>query len=397
MSNEGSREDMNVSNDFDVIIVGAGPAGSSCATILAQEGVRVMLVDKAKFPREKICGDCINPESWKFFDILGVADTLRGRRPTVIDSFRVANSTGTTVVGQFSFGENRPFFSILRSELDLLLLQRARESGARVLEEVRVCDIQWDGRWKVEMQAVRGGSSPCFNARYLVGADGRNSFVACRLAELEPAEIKSLRRELTGAHRVGVQWHTHYQPQISRTVEMYLFKTGYGGIVNIDENRANVAMVTSPNLARMAQIDVHDFLNRTLLTNPATRMRFDKLDPMSPISTASPINPVTHHCQHHAAFLAGDAQQTVEPFSGKGVFFALQDGVSKANRLLELMQHPSSVRLHDRRSRFWINQVVSPVLQRSNVSDALVAIGRQLPVLTSLVARPIVAGIKVSQ
>jgi geranylgeranyl reductase family protein len=388
---------VSVSNYFDVIIVGAGPAGSSCATILAHHGVRVLLVEKAKFPREKICGDCINPKSWKFFDLLGVADVLRGRRLNVIDSVRVTNSSGTAIIGRLSFRQERPFFSISRSELDMLLFQRARQAGAEALEGVHVTDIRWDGHWDVETQAVDGRPASNFTARYLVGADGRNSFVARKLAEMERAPVVSQRRKLTGARRVGVQWRTHYQPQIGRSVEMYLFKTGYGGIVNVDDERATVAMVTTPQQARVAQIDLHRFVQSTLFANAAARTRFDILRPVGAVSTASPIKPTAHHHEHHAAFLAGDAHQTVEPFTGEGVFFALQDGVSTARRLLALIQCRSSVRLHDRHSRFWINRVVSPILQRSNVSDRLVAIGRQLPMLASLAAKPIMARISFSQ
>jgi 2-polyprenyl-6-methoxyphenol hydroxylase-like FAD-dependent oxidoreductase len=380
-----------------VIIVGAGPAGSSCATILAHDGVRVLLVEKAKFPREKICGDCINPKSWMFFDLLGVADTLRGRRLNVIDSIRVTNSSGTAVIGRLSFRQERPFFSISRSELDMLLFQRACQAGAEGLEGVHVTDIRWDGHWHFETQAVDGRPASNFTARYLVGADGRNSFVARKLAEMERVPVVSQRRKRTGTHRVGVQWRTHYQPQIGKGVEMYLFKTGYGGIVNVDDERATVAMVTTPQLARVAPIDLHCFVQSTLFENAAARTRFDILRPVGRVSTACPINPTAHHHEHHAAFLAGDAHQTVEPFTGEGVFFALQDGVSTARRLLALIQCRSSARLHDQRSRFWINRVVSPILQRSNVSDRLVVVGRQLPMLASLAAKSIMARIKFSQ
>jgi len=184
---------------------------------------------------------------------------------------------------------------------------------------------------------------------------------------------------------------------IGRSVEMYLFKTGCGGIVNIDGDRATVAMVTTPEVAHTAQIDFHAFLNSTFLSNPTARTRLDMPRPVGEISSAFPINPAVHHHNHHAAFLVGDAQRTVEPFSGEGVFFALQDGLSIAERLLALIQCSSSVRLHDRRSRFWINQVVSPVLQRSNIFDRLIVIGRQLPTLVSLAAKSILDRIEVSQ
>jgi geranylgeranyl reductase family protein len=397
MMSERSKADVNVVREVDIIVVGAGPAGSSCATILAQHGAKVLLLDKAKFPREKICGDCINPRSWRLFEVLGVAESLRDRKLNVIDSFCVTNSTGATITRRLKSVRDRPFFSISRSELDMLLLEQARRSGAGVLEGTRVSVIRWDGRWLVQTRSEAGSTVQSFSARYLVGADGRNSLVARMFAGGQTV-TRNPRGSKRGTEvRVGVQWHTHRQAQIGAAIEMYLFETGYAGIVNVDDKRANVAMVTTSQLARIAQIDFHAFLQHSLFANAAVRTRFEILDPVNTIATVSPIDPIAHHCRHANAFLIGDAHQTVEPFTGEGVFFALQDGVSIANRLLALLKYQYSVGLHDRHSRFWINQIVSPILRKSNVSDSLVVIGGQLPRVASLAAKSILDRIEISQ
>lgn len=121
-------------------------------------------------------------------------------------------------------------------------------------------------------------------------------------------------------------------------------------------------------LPLLGKIDLHRFLSSTLFGNTTARTKFGMLQPLR-------RSILTLIDTHRAAFLVGDAHRTVEPFSGEGVFFALQDGVSIAVKLLALIQRPSSVRLNDR----------------------LVVIGKQSPLLVSLAAKPVLDRIEVSQ
>ena len=77
----------------DVVIIGAGPAGTTCAALLARKGISVLLCDKASFPREKICGDCINPRCWDFFTLLGIADEVAANSENVT-GVKIAGRSG---------------------------------------------------------------------------------------------------------------------------------------------------------------------------------------------------------------------------------------------------------------------------------------------------------------
>ncbi len=119
----------------DVLIVGAGPAGSSSASFLARKGLNTIICDKAAFPREKICGDCINPGCWELFGLLGVADEVAAHAERV---------SGVRIAGRYSrtldipipvpTGKNTPFVAIKRSILDEILLKRAVADGVLFLE-----------------------------------------------------------------------------------------------------------------------------------------------------------------------------------------------------------------------------------------------------------------------
>ena len=380
-----------VDGRYDVIVVGAGPAGTACSTLLARHDLRVLLLDKARFPREKICGDCINPKCWPIFELLGVASTLRQQGFHVIDSFRLTNNAGIVVRGKILPESDSPLFSIKRSILDALLLENAARSGANVLEKTAVVDVQWSAGRDVVVRTAGENRFLEFRADYLVGADGRNSLVAKKILEKDdiPQERHGERRISDKRLRVGVQWHTHHQPQAGSAVEFFLFASGYCGIVNVDDRAATVAMVTTPDLARLGQHDFPRFLEKTLYSNPAARMRFPSLTPPKVLSTAFPIHPRLHDSGERRVFLIGDARQTVEPFTGEGVFFAMQEGVLAAQRILHEGNPPVPFLSQSIHTPSWTNRVSTLLLSHGRCADLVTVIASRLPFLVPFVTRAI--------
>src|ERR1700690_2911055 len=106
---------------FDVVIVGAGPAGTTCASLLARRGINVLLCDKATFPREKICGDCINPGCWDFFKMLGIEGEVAGAAE-LVKGIKIAGRSGKFLDIPFnnnlSHARLAPFIAIKRSILE---------------------------------------------------------------------------------------------------------------------------------------------------------------------------------------------------------------------------------------------------------------------------------------
>lgn len=299
---------------YDVIIVGGGPAGSACATILARNGIRVLLCEKERFPRDKICGECINPRSWPFLKMLGVDETIKRTPHTPIEKIEVHSAEGKQIMVH---PDNRqyPFLAMARREFDSILLRQAITQGAEVLEKRKVLGINHDGRWKITIDRQ------IFSSDYLVGADGRNSIVARSLGH------SRRRKPDQTSDRVGIQWHTGFQKSLGNTLAMVLFPGGYFGAVNVSSRVANIAMVTTRSLAQMAQVNFNLFLEKTLFANPSARALLTSVHPVSKAAAAFPIDRMVFRSKHPFAFLIGDARQTIEPFTGEGIFFALQDGV----------------------------------------------------------------------
>ena len=206
---------------YDVAIVGGGPAGATCAAFCAEAGLSTLLIERAIFPREKVCGDCVNPACWPIFERLQVGERLLGLPHSRIREVEFVGTNGRTTrhpLPAFTHGE----IAIKRSLLDHLLLQRARELGAQVREGATVTALEngWD------IQTTDGA----FSARTLVAADGRNSTVA-RLLGLLPSAEKD---------RIGVQTHFAAPSDFGDRVVMRFLPRGYCGLASVGDRKSVV-------------------------------------------------------------------------------------------------------------------------------------------------------------
>jgi flavin-dependent dehydrogenase len=162
---------MNPSAHFNVMIVGGGPAGCACGAILARAGINVAICEKTKFPRDKICGDCINPASWGLLKIIGVATELLALSPCRIDGIRIAGAKGAELTASVSNEPERPFFAMKRRGFDALLQKNAKDAGAVILEQTQVTDIYWRGKWQVVIRENHSPGPGILTSDFLIGAD----------------------------------------------------------------------------------------------------------------------------------------------------------------------------------------------------------------------------------
>ena len=162
--------------DADVVVVGAGPAGSMVAGLLAEEGWRVHLLDRARFPRPKPCGECVNPGAVALLRKLGVLDEVLERRPAPLKGWRIETTGGSRAMATFQRGARG--LGIARAELDHVLVRRAVERGATLEEGVRASGVEPLRRGARVRVRDQEGTPGTRRGRMVVGADGLRSVVA---------------------------------------------------------------------------------------------------------------------------------------------------------------------------------------------------------------------------
>src|SRR5216684_1110795 len=129
---------------FDVAIVGGGPAGSTCAAFCAAAGLRTLVLEREKFPREKVCGDCINPGCWPVLDRLELTEEIRNSPHSMLNAVEFIAIGGQKLRVNLPPGEDG-MISVKRSLFDNLLLNRARVLGADIREEATLIALDRTG------------------------------------------------------------------------------------------------------------------------------------------------------------------------------------------------------------------------------------------------------------
>ena len=311
---------------YDVVVVGAGPAGAVAATVLARAGVRVMLVDRAKFPRLKLCGDTLNPGALavlRRLELAAVADA-RGLR---IDGMRVTGQ-GVDIVGCYPAPLSGR--SLSRADLDVALVEAAVVAGAEFAPGLAVRNaIVEHGRQASTVVGVSAGTGAGLEIRAAVtiAADGRHSTLAFALG---------LARHPTRPRRWAIGAYFNDVHGTSALGEMHIRRSHYIGVAPLPGGLTNICLV-KPS----ADVD------RTL-RNPAAMLHAElALDPMLRDRTASArlvdapqvlgplaVDLVAGVVVPPGLLLAGDAGGFIDPMTGDGLRFAIRGGEMAAEAAL---------------------------------------------------------------
>ena len=372
----------------DVAVVGAGPAGCSTAIMLAQHGLQVALIDRAVFPRDKVCGDFLNPINWPVLQELNVAEDLLSVPHSRVSKFRMTVADGAEAVSVFPGQGERQFgLGLRRIHLDHLLIERAKRAGVDVYEGVRLTALRNQSRgWCLDMN--RGGELDSVRPKLLVGADGRNSWVArqLRLASDSP------KRSATVGFSIQLQNVTG----VRDSVEIHQFAGGYAGLVRVDEDTVNLGFAIGRSLLGRS-ISFETLRENYLRRNQSLDKLLRAGEPKSDLRSAWPVYFPPRRCFGDGFLLVGDAARVTEPITGEGVYLALRSGQLAATTIAAAVAEGnlSSARLaaYDRAcraefgARLRLNSLIRYFVYRPRLlSPAIGLLSRRQRLLDSLVS-----------
>lgn len=333
--------------EFDAAIIGAGPSGTAAAISLAGKGYRVALVDKEKFPRDKLCGDFINPINWPILRELEVDNEILTSEHDKVTAFRITACSGEQAQARLPAHNRGPEFGLglSRRRFDLALLQKAEHKGAVVLQGCRVKSLKRESRgWQLLVDHAPGGAE--IRAPVLIGADGRNSWVAHRLGLTSAAE--------TQGRSVGFQIHLDAPDAAKGKIDIHLFPGGYAGLIGVGANSFNLCLaVDKQRLPHQRQLE---FLSESLLPqNPYLRELLLRSRRIGEARSTYPVYFKPRRCVADGILFVGDAARVNEPVSGEGIYFAMKSALLAAETIDEAFGasdfSASRLRSYERRCR----------------------------------------------
>ena len=312
-----------MSDRWDAIVVGAGPAGAATALLLSRGGARVLLLDRARFPRHKPCSEYLSPATTAILGRLdGVLEAVERAPHAKVYGMKVVAPSGAAMCGRLAGAYS---FALSRATFDTILLRAGARAGAVVRESTRVQDLLWDGRAVAGVVARAGdGKRETWRARVVVGADGLRSVVARRLGLLRASAPR----------RVAFTAHVAHVAGVDGVGELHVGETGYVGLGPVGEGVTTVALVVPLRSVRAGGTDYRAGLFAQLERFPGLAGRFDPRQLVRAVLATGPFAQWAERPCVAGALLVGDAADFFDPFTGQGIYAALRGAELAAAALL---------------------------------------------------------------
>ena len=333
-------------DEADVIVVGAGPAGSAAAFYLATAGLDVLVLEKSRFPREKVCGDGLTPRAVKALTAMGVP---------LAESDGWLRNKGLRIIGgggriELDWPElsSYPGFGLVRNRLDFdeILARHAEKAGARVLQGCNVTGPLRDDRTGrvvgVTAQEASDGEKAgrTFRARAVVAADGNSSRLSVALGLRKRDD-----RPLGVAVRSYYTSPRHDDDYLEAWLDLWdgdKLLPGYGWIFGMGDGTSNVGLGLLNTSEAFGNIDYRSLLRRWLAGMPG-EWGFSEENRTAPVRGAAlpmGFNRTPHYVD--GVLLAGDSGGMVNPFNGEGIAYALEAGEIAARTIVQALARPTA-------------------------------------------------------
>jgi len=321
-----------------IVIVGAGPAGSSLAIRLAKKDFAVTLIEREQFPRHKLCGEFISPECLDHFASLGVLEKMTALGGDRVDKTIFYAQSGRSVTVPSSWFGAESALCLSRSEMDLQLLQHAKSLGVLVYESTSATGLLMDkGRIAGVAARAVSGDPIRVDADIAVDATGRAAALSRLLAktDLHAPHLTPVKPAF-----IGFKAHMKNASLERSRCEIYVFRGGYGGLTHVEGGVSNFCFLVRADLVREFKSDAGKILNEIVMQNRRARITLADAEAVTDWLAVS----ISGFGRKELApapglFAAGDAAAFIDPFTGSGMLIAFESAELLAR---SITGHPGS-------------------------------------------------------
>ena len=315
---------------FDLIVVGGGPAGAAATLYAKRHGLRTLLLDKASFPRDKICGDALSGKSISVLDELGLLDELHQLPGALIKEIVFGSPSHVDAHIDLKRYDHRDAmtgrvlpgggFVIRRQIFDHFLFNKARLAADRCIEGFSVRDLIFEDGAVCGVRGESSGEHAEFRAPVVLGCDGFSSVVARKTGLYQHDSRHGV---------VALRCYFENVKGLTKQIELHLVEEalpGYFWIFPLDNNCANVGIGTLHRHIRKRHAKLKTALD-TVIGRAPFRKRFADASPLEePVGWNLPLGSRHRQCYGDGFMLLGDAAGLIDPFTGEGIGNALYSG-----------------------------------------------------------------------
>lgn len=352
---------------YDIIIVGGGPAGAACAIKLSDKGLKVALIDKGVFPRDKTCGDALSTDVINQLPMLSekLAESFKGLAEKIPSyGVKIFSPDNNFIDIPFIYKNQKSHGYICkRIHFDNFLFQFVKSNtNIDTFEDYTVHKVVDNGN-EIEVTTDK----EIFTGKIVVGADGAHSIVSKNLSDL-----KVEKDHYSAGLRVYYEGVTSFHTE--NFIELYFFNDvlpGYLWVFPLHGNQANIGLGMLSSEVSKKKVNLKETLNRIISTQPVLKERFANAKPLETIKGYGlPLGSKQRNISGEKYLLLGDAASMIDPFSGEGIGNAIRCGRVAADHLLNCFEKKNYSapfnKAYDKEiyRRMWSELKVSRTLQR---------------------------------
>ncbi|HET7875772.1 MAG TPA: tryptophan 7-halogenase [Methylomirabilota bacterium] len=318
--------------DFDVLVVGGGPAGSTMATVLARGGLSVAVVERERFPRFHV-GESLLPANLPVLERLGVLDRIRAHG--FIDKYGASfHDQETGLEYTFYFREGKPWppqtFEVPRAEFDTLLLEHAAaQPRVTILQPATVEAVAFDADG-VTARVSQGGATREVRVRFLVDASGRDTFLASRLGRREP--MPGLGKVALFAHFRGAR---RWSGKEEGNIRIFIFEDGWFWYIPFAGDVTSVGCVLHARTVRGRERSLDELFEAMIARCGRVKDVLATAERITVVHSAANFSYRTDPVVGDRFVCVGDTVAFVDPIFSSGVFIAMQSAELAAGEILK--------------------------------------------------------------